>query len=406
MGLEAWVERPLSVAAELSRGACGGHYMDACLMVSGLISGIASFVWPGTHGDRRRFIEAWVQFSAPDGDARHVSVPLLRRWLLDHDQVDMARALEQACPPLFNAGQRARVIHGDELDCDENALLTKCPSLDVATMRRHSYATVFYEDVRCKLVHEGELSGTAASFPMTIKKDPRISYVNRTVATLNVDGEVAKVTGPERDRRIFFHMEFLADVTRNMARNVDTALANGPIPQPKRWWIDGPTRPTTMTTDEVRAAIDKAMRRLIDDDGEILGRDVNERTLTHRLAVYLEQDSLFKGWYVDCEYNRDGTNPKRLNQPTPISSDDTKGRTIFPDIIIHKRVPFTRCNEAQKHEVNAVVIEAKKDADDAGEREDLAKLTEIKADFLYRFAVFVNFHINADAAPRWCIRFV
>ena len=162
-----------------------------------------------------------------------------------------------------------------------------------------------------------------------------------------------------------------------------------------------------MTEEEVRAAIDGAMRTLIDKDGEILGRGVNERTLTHRLAVYLEQDAIFNGWYVDCEYNRDGTNPKRLQQPTQILSNDTKGRTIFPDIIIHKRVPFTRCvDEAQKREVNRVVIEAKKDADEDGEREDLAKLRDIKQDFLYRFAVFVNFHVDADAAPRWDTRFV
>jgi hypothetical protein len=162
-----------------------------------------------------------------------------------------------------------------------------------------------------------------------------------------------------------------------------------------------------MTEEEVRAAIDRAMRTLIEKDGEIVGRDVNERTLTHRLAVYLEQDALFNGWYVDCEYNRDGTNPKRLQQPKQILSNDTRGRTIFPDIIIHKRVPFSRCiNEAQKHEVNGVVIEAKKDADEAGEREDLEKLRDIKGDFLYRFAVFVNFHVDADAAPRWNTRFV
>jgi hypothetical protein len=167
-----------------------------------------------------------------------------------------------------------------------------------------------------------------------------------------------------------------------------------------------PPKRSPMTEDEVRAAINKAMQRLVNDDGEILGRDVNERTLTHRLAVYLEHDALFKGWYVDCEYNRDGTKSKRLRRPTQISSDDTKGRTIFPDIIIHKRIPFARCNEVEKREVNAVVIEAKKDADDEGEREDLAKLRDIKADFLYRFAVFVNFHVAPDAVPRWETRFV
>lgn len=239
MGLESWVERPLSVATQLSQGACGGHYMDACLMVSGLISGIASLVWPGSRGDRRRFIEAWVRFSGPTGEARRVSVPLLRRSLCEQGTLDQARALERVCPPVFSIGQRARVLQGHEIDMDEDTLLTNCSGLDVATLRQHAYPTVFYEDVRCKLVHEGELNGTAAPYAMTIVPDARISYTNRTVAALNVEGEAAEVSAPEHDRRIFFHMAFLADLTRGMARNVDLALANGPIPQPSMWWIDG-----------------------------------------------------------------------------------------------------------------------------------------------------------------------
>lgn len=63
-------------------------------------------------------------------------------------------------------------------------------------------------------------------------------------------------------------------------------------------------------------------------------------------------------------------------------------------------------DDAQKRAVNGVVIEAKKDADEAGKREDLAKLRDIKGDFLYRFAVFVNFHVDADVVPRWDTRFV
>lgn len=58
MGLEQFVERPLAVAAALEQGACGGSYAEACVLVSSLISAVASFVWPGQRMDRKRFVEA------------------------------------------------------------------------------------------------------------------------------------------------------------------------------------------------------------------------------------------------------------------------------------------------------------------------------------------------------------
>lgn len=43
---------------------------------------------------------------------------------------------------------------------------------------------------------------------------------------------------------------------------------------------------------------------------EFADLNVNERALTHRLAVRLERDLLFASYHVDCEYNRDGQDPK------------------------------------------------------------------------------------------------
>ena len=36
----------------------------------------------------------------------------------------------------------------------------------------------------------------------------------------------------------------------------------------------------------------------------LFDKDLGERTLTHRLAVYLEKQ--FSGWQIDCDYNRLG----------------------------------------------------------------------------------------------------
>ena len=67
----------------------------------------------------------------------------------------------------------------------------------------------------------------------------------------------------------------------------------------------------------------------------ILEKDLGERTLTHRLAVHLEKH--YPGWQVDCDYNRLGERTLRLPHGTIVSTDDTLGKSIYPDIVVHQR---------------------------------------------------------------------
>jgi hypothetical protein len=67
----------------------------------------------------------------------------------------------------------------------------------------------------------------------------------------------------------------------------------------------------------------------------LFAHDLGERTLTHRLAVYLEKQ--FSGWQVDCDYNRLGERSLRLPHGTIVSTDDSIGKSIYPDIVVHQR---------------------------------------------------------------------
>ena len=67
----------------------------------------------------------------------------------------------------------------------------------------------------------------------------------------------------------------------------------------------------------------------------LLEKDLGERTLTHRLAVCLERQ--YPGWEVDCDYNRLGERTLRLPHGTVVSTDDTLGKSIYPDIVVHRR---------------------------------------------------------------------
>lgn len=121
--------------------------------------------------------------------------------------------------------------------------------------------------------------------------------------------------------------------------------------------------------------VEIACELLLKEDRDLFTCEVNERTLTQNLAKHLQK--FFPNFSVDCEYNRDGTNPKKVD-----------GKNIVPDIIIHKR----GCNDH-----NLVVIEAKKDANDCDMRNDCVKLLGIRKTLKYHRAFFVDFICNPQS---------
>ncbi len=146
----------------------------------------------------------------------------------------------------------------------------------------------------------------------------------------------------------------------------------------------------------VQKLINKAFVTLMENDKYLLQNDVNERSLTHRLAIYLERYfavyfSEYHNYSVDCEYNRKGSIPKELFcLIDTVKTDDTKGKTVYPDIIIHQRGD-SPC-------VNLIVIEAKKNdnLDSNLEAHDLKKLQEYQKELKYRYAYFVVFPSKDD----------
>lgn len=107
--------------------------------------------------------------------------------------------------------------------------------------------------------------------------------------------------------------------------------------------------------DEIKEKVRKSLYLLWDNDECLLSIDASERSLMHRLATYIEPE--FREYNVDCEYNREGDEPKRYREivdqlnRAEINADDTEAKTAFPDIIIHKRGNNTD---------NLLVIEVKK----------------------------------------------
>lgn len=130
-----------------------------------------------------------------------------------------------------------------------------------------------------------------------------------------------------------------------------------------------------------------ALQQLLDRDSFLLERDVNERSITHRLAMYLAEE--FPPWDVDCEYNRDGHDPKELywGGPDP-NRRDTEAKTVYPDIIVHMR----------GEEDNLLVIEVKKSSSRVGRENDFEKLRAYRRELRYRHALFIEFLVGEGQA--------
>ena len=89
---------------------------------------------------------------------------------------------------------------------------------------------------------------------------------------------------------------------------------------------------------EMQAELDKVVSALGEfyaREAYLFEKDLGERTLTHRLAVYLERQ--YPGWQVDCEYDRLGERTLRMPKGSIVSTDDHLGKSVYPDIVVHRR---------------------------------------------------------------------
>ncbi|MBI4480164.1 MAG: hypothetical protein HY651_09095 [Acidobacteria bacterium] len=139
--------------------------------------------------------------------------------------------------------------------------------------------------------------------------------------------------------------------------------------------------------DDIESRVRRSLALLLKHDKFLLEVDVNERSITHKLAEYLQAE--FPEWHVDCEYNRRGALPKRLQiaADTPVRADDTEAQTVYPDIIVHRR----------NTDENLLVIEVKKSSNCNRAAWDRQKLEAFKEadDYSYDYAVFLKFETRS-----------
>ncbi|MBF4696052.1 hypothetical protein [Fusibacter ferrireducens] len=144
---------------------------------------------------------------------------------------------------------------------------------------------------------------------------------------------------------------------------------------------------------QIKRRINIAIEMLRVNDNYLLKNDVNERSITHKLAMYLEQ-TLGKEYDVDCEYNRNVDDPSNRKTIDLLLESDGNSRTqsVYPDIIVHKR---------GQTDSNLLIIEVKKSTNRDNGEFDLRKLecytnTNSISSFCYTYGAFIKLYTSQD----------
>jgi len=217
------------MAQSLESGSLGGTYAEGAIILCSTLGAMSSLRWkPTRNTDRKRFIEIVARCSASGPDATRISTVLLAevhpafgriensRYLWEQDDKTEAEAIEIA--------KAAGVA-----DCTKQ-------------VRRYSYATLLYEQVRCGFIHEYQPGKSATEVDQLrgIAKRAKntISYVNNLVL---VNGN------PITRRLIHFPLEWIGEVALAVARGMDDEcsrqnshpLENLGLAIPSFWWSEG-----------------------------------------------------------------------------------------------------------------------------------------------------------------------
>lgn len=149
----------------------------------------------------------------------------------------------------------------------------------------------------------------------------------------------------------------------------------------------------------LRRRVDRAIRRLQDHDAVLFDIEVAERSITHKFGEYLQQE--FPNWNVDCEYDRDTINTKRLEGYSRPGSDSDGPSEVYPDVIVHRRKGPDGENDPDGDEDNLLVIEVKTKTNSTS---DIEKIEAFREELGYQFGLFINFCANdtfLDEARHW-----
>jgi hypothetical protein len=188
----------------------GVGYADIVLIITAVISACSSVKWPGKGIDKKRFIELLVNHSPSSFRTSWVSIPaLINSGLVNESDTRYS-----------DSGQGTRIFIDDEIDLSLSDTNSQYPQIQMKDIKKHSYASLIYEWLRCGYAHEycphSSITEVQAS-----SKQARVSYIGRR-------------TNGKTKRMVVFHLDYLLNLAKYHVSN----LNDSSIPQPQQWWSE------------------------------------------------------------------------------------------------------------------------------------------------------------------------
>ncbi|KKL14557.1 hypothetical protein LCGC14_2514450, partial [marine sediment metagenome] len=183
--MEHFLKGRLDIAKALLSDVPGAAYADVVLIVTAVLSACASLRWPSRRKDKKRFVELLVRHSPEDFHTSWVSIPaLISKGIISEEET------------LYRNGNSTRIFCGEEIDLCFNKACVQYPNIKSKQLRKHCYASLIYEWLRCGYAHEYCLQGNATHVPAS-RKEARVSYIGR------LTGENCKTK-----RMLSFHIDY------------------------------------------------------------------------------------------------------------------------------------------------------------------------------------------------------
>jgi hypothetical protein len=231
--IKKFVDQKLNVAKNLYEGQCNGSYAEAMIILSSVISAISAAAWPGKKSDKGRFVELCVQYGDPRLEAQKISIPLLLVYLHKDGDSRSVSAIKERFPGAFRMfpGRDTSVVTGRDIDLFEDEIV-KLISVDLKMLRKFSYASLFYEEVRCSFVHEYQPGEWSASVPMAAAGNYYITYANAETTKTPI------VRNTTTNRFICFSFEWAEQLVLSVREYFEKNSPTLPFLRPPKLWLE------------------------------------------------------------------------------------------------------------------------------------------------------------------------
>lgn len=142
------------------------------------------------------------------------------------------------------------------------------------------------------------------------------------------------------------------------------------------------------TKDEIEQILNESIDELFQKDSQIIFKDYNlhERSISHRLAMYIENHFQESDYVVDVEYNRmrdrygNDVIGNLIGKNLDFEAYGKPASSVYPDIIIHQRDTKN----------NLVEIEIKMQWKNDKKVFDYIKINEYLNQLEYKFGVYIE----------------